>query len=113
MEFIKQLKERAADMNRLAEFDLPMSVVINEDVAQCHVNGIEAQYELRLSLGSNFWARKSDYDAARKMAERSLVQLVHGETLTLISRVEAALWQSDRVTALKWLNELRTAVEHR
>lgn len=115
--FLQNVQERATEMCRFSVFDRqPVSVAIQERETgeiRPYTPDRNREHELQLVITTRFWANKAQYPDARNMAERYLVELVTGESLALLGRIEKAIFDGDAKAAFGWLGELRRALEHR
>jgi len=65
------------------------------------------EYTLRVTLGVNFYSNAAQLAEARKVAERSLLAHLYGDTLNKLQRAEQAVWDGDPEAVLEALNDIR------
>lgn len=68
------------------------------------------EYHLRVMLGVNFYSNGVQLEEARRVAERSLMAYLYGDTLSMLQRAEQAVWDGDPETVLATIVEIRKSL---
>lgn len=65
------------------------------------------EYVLRVKLGVNFFSNQVMLQQSRKVAERTLLTYLYGDTLSLLQRAEQAVWDGDAEATLQAIYAIR------
>ncbi|MBW9334531.1 hypothetical protein FEE59_13515 [Herbaspirillum sp. RU 5E] len=65
------------------------------------------KYVLRVKVGVNFFSNQVMLDQSRRIAERTLLSYLYGDTLSLLQRAEQAVWDGDAQATLEVLAAIR------
>lgn len=111
MSILDKLSEAPTHMRRTSDFGAPPITEIDCKPTgeirpyQLHAN---EEFELSAKLAVRFWANPVERAAARRIAERVLLQRLYGDTLALLSEVEKAVYDGDAAAVIGVINKIRT-----
>lgn len=110
MSILDQLREERTYQQRVSDFRAPALADLScEKTGEIRPHTIDRneQYRLSATIAVDFWANQAQYQQARRIATRVLLDRLYGDTLALLSEAEKGVYDGDAKTVLAAISSIR------